>query len=81
MQTVRLAVDGRVLMAGQRRVAQPTTEMVHVPTGPFGRRVFRRENQLVARFTARDFHLLGVMPAAEHLLVDEKVNQIRQHFL
>ena len=36
---------------------------------------------LVAGLAARNFHALGVVASAKELLVDEKVNQVGQHFL
>lgn len=46
VETVRLAVDGRVLAAGQRRVAQPAAKVVRVPRGVLGRCVLAGEDQL-----------------------------------
>lgn len=78
---MRLAVNRRVLMSSQWRVANPTTKMIHVPTGIFSARVFRSEYQFVTRFASRDFHFFGVVTTAENVVIDKEINQIGQHFL
>lgn len=78
---MRLAFDRSVLMAGQWSVAHPAAKMVHMPVGSFRTGVLGRKYQLVASFTSRNFHLFCIMPTTEHLMVNEEVNQIGQHFL
>ena len=81
VETMRLAVNRRVLMSSQWRIANPTTKMIHVPTGIFSAGIFRSENQLVTRFASRDFHFFGVVTTAKNVAIDKEINQIGQHFL
>ena len=46
IQTVRLVLDGRVLLAGEGRVAEEAAEVIHVPVGTFCLRVLRGKDEL-----------------------------------